>query len=1075
MAGNPDVFALLEEILDSGRTPEEVCRACPELLPEVRRRWKAFNLVDGSLAALFPDPEAPAGADAKVAAPHLNDLPQVPGYRVEAVLGRGGMGIVYRAWHLRLRRAVALKMLLAGPCARPEELERFQREAETVAALCHRNVVQVHDVGEVDGRPYFTMELVEGGNLAEQIQGFPQPARPAAALVATLAEAVQAAHQSGVVHRDLKPTNVLLTADGTPKVTDFGLARRLDGGAGLTLSGTPVGTPSYMSPCQARGDKGAMGPATDVWALGAILYELLTGRPPFRAESATATLRQVVAEDPVAPRRLNPSIPRDLETICLKCLQKAPAGRYASAQALVDDLRRFERGEPIVARPLGRLGRLVRWARRRPAQAALLAIAVLVALAAASGGGWVIGQRAQTARAVEADLREVVRLQQQSALPEARVSLEHAQTRLGDDGPARLRSLVDGARNDQQLLERLEAIRMTRSTFVEGRDNHSADVRFNNARAGREYQRAFRDAGLGEPPDDPDGTAGRVRASAVRVPLVAALDDWAVCSPDGVRRDWILKVARGADPDAWRDRVRDPAAWGDAAALAELARTAPVAEQPPLLLLALGERLHLASGDGIGLLRRVQEQYPDDFWTNFTLARTFYGAWRQGKGDWKAAAAYYQKALDLRPKAVAVHNNLGLVQADVGWLDDNADGHLGPGAITILRRALRIDPDFAPARNNIGLCLKRKGIWWLAIHEYRDALWADPELASAHFNLGEISAGSGLINEAIDHYREALRVDPDFVLAHFHLGIALVAKGRRDEVFEDYPVGVKPLNVFRGSAIAEANAYYWQGYLNDPSWVVARNGLRIPPPDGARLDEAIDHYRQAIRLEPGWDRPHGALGQALLAKRQFAEADAAIGRCLELLPAKEAKIRGNLERLQERCRHLKALEGRLPAIVQGTDKPAAADCLDLAELCFVKKHYATAARLYGEALAAKPKMTEDLCAGHRFNAACAAALAGGGHGDDGAGLGEPERALLRKQARDWLRLDLAAWAAKLDPGQLGDRIQVRKALSPWRDEPDLVGLRDEDALKRLSPAERQECYALWQEVADVLHRAQATP
>ena len=178
---------------------------------------------------------------------------------------------------------------------------------------------------------------------------------------------------------------------------------------------------------------------------------------------------------------------------------------------------------------------------------------------------------------------------------------------------------------------------------------------------------------------------------------------------------------------------------------------------------------------------------------------------------------------------------------------------------------------------------------------------------------------------------------------------------------------------------------------------MARNGLRIPPPDGARLDEAIDHYRQAIRLEPGWDRPHGGLGQALLAKRQFAEADAAIGRCLELLPPEEAKLRGNLERLRERCRHLLALEGRLPGIVRGTDRPAADECLDAAELCFVKSHYATAARLYAEALAAAPRLAEDLRAGHRFNAARAAALAGCGHGDDVAGRGETELKDLRNR------------------------------------------------------------------------------
>src|SRR5271167_3122175 len=371
MSSNPDVLALLEEMLDSGRTPEDVCRDCPQLLPEVRRRWQAFRLVDGSLEVLFPDPEAPPGADAILAVPHPVELPQVPGYRVEALLGRGGMGVVYRAWHLRLNRAVALKMLLAGPCARPEELERFLRESQAVARLGHPNIVQVYDMGDVEGRPYFTMELVEGGNLADQIRGVPQPAHQAAACVATLAEAIHAAHQSSIVHRDLKPANILLTHDGTPKVTDFGLARRLEGDEGLTLSGVPVGTPSYMAPEQARGNRQAIGPATDVYALGAILYELLTGRPPFRAESATATLHQVVTDEPVPPARLNPRVPRDLQTICLKCLQKEPPRRYATAADLAADLGRFLRHEPIRARPVGFAGKLARWARRHPGPAAL--------------------------------------------------------------------------------------------------------------------------------------------------------------------------------------------------------------------------------------------------------------------------------------------------------------------------------------------------------------------------------------------------------------------------------------------------------------------------------------------------------------------------------------------------------------------------------------------------------------------------------------------------------------------------------------------------------------------------------
>ena len=321
-----------------GESPnlEEYCQRFPDLAEQLRLHVG----LDNALETVRPEGET-----------RLRDhgvLPRIPGYEVEAVLGQGGAGVVFRARHLRLGRPVAIKMLLAGAYAGPTELMRFQLEAEAVAGLCHPNVVQLYEVGELEGRPYFTMELVDGGSLAQKLkdQGgrmkdeqrqhsssdssfilLPSSlvhVRWAAELVATLAEAVSVAHHAGIIHRDLKPGNILLTADGTPKISDFGLARRLKGEGGLTWTGIAVGTPSYMAPEQASDKAGPIGPATDVYGLGAVLYELLTGRPPFRAGTPLETLQQVLSQEPVPPSRLKPRVPRDLETVCLKCLRKDP-------------------------------------------------------------------------------------------------------------------------------------------------------------------------------------------------------------------------------------------------------------------------------------------------------------------------------------------------------------------------------------------------------------------------------------------------------------------------------------------------------------------------------------------------------------------------------------------------------------------------------------------------------------------------------------------------------------------------------------------------------------------------------
>jgi hypothetical protein len=311
----------------------------------------------------------------------------VPGYEILCQLGEGGMGVVYLARQVALDRQVALKTLPGGASAEADA--RMKQEAARLAKLSHPNVVQVYDVGEADGRAYFALELMPGGSLADRLRDGPFDPRAAAELVRHLTAGLDATHRVGLVHCDLKPANVLLAADGTPKLADFGLARRYDDADRQTRTGTVRGTPSYMAPEQAAGKVGEFGPGVDVYALGGVLYELLTGRPPFLAASVLETLKQVQSRDPVPPRRLNPGVPADLETVCLKCLEKEPAKRYPSAAALGDDLARFLDGRAVVARRAGPKERAWRWCKRHPSWAALAAVCALAAVAAVVGGVWV--------------------------------------------------------------------------------------------------------------------------------------------------------------------------------------------------------------------------------------------------------------------------------------------------------------------------------------------------------------------------------------------------------------------------------------------------------------------------------------------------------------------------------------------------------------------------------------------------------------------------------------------------------------------------------------------------------------
>ncbi|MBY0227755.1 MAG: serine/threonine protein kinase, partial [Gemmataceae bacterium] len=455
-AERPGLAAFLAEVPEGERSVlfaellhiDLECRRRAGELPAIDDYLPLFPSREGLLREVFagsmPDTGDPLQSEETPAlpAPEGPGGVRAPGYEILEEIGRGGMGVVYKARHLALKRLVALKYILAGRLAHSRHRERFDREALAVARLRHPNIIQIYEIGESDGHAFIALELGDAGNLRDRLAGTPMNPRSAAGLMEPIARAVQHAHRQGVVHRDIKPANVVLAQGGdsimpghrplpefhdktdsgqlpvaycTPKLTDFGLARLLGDEGPLTEFGVAAGTPSYMAPEQATG-AAEPGPAADVWALGATLYECLTGRPPFKAATAVETLRQVAEADPVPPSQLNAAVPRDLETICLKCLAKEPGQRYEGARELAQDLQRFLAGEPILARPASAWERAWRWAKRRPGTAALVGLLVASILAGAIGiawamlyafAGWNEAERNEKqARAAEGDARK---------------------------------------------------------------------------------------------------------------------------------------------------------------------------------------------------------------------------------------------------------------------------------------------------------------------------------------------------------------------------------------------------------------------------------------------------------------------------------------------------------------------------------------------------------------------------------------------------------------------------------------------------------------------------------------------
>jgi len=778
------------ERLGRGERPdaEEYARRYPRLATVFRHILPALQVIHLS-------------ADHRRAAEAAEIEPERPlgDFRIESEIGRGGMGVVYEAVQISLGRRVALKVLPFAAALDAKQLQRFKNEAQAAAHLHHQNIVPVYAVGCERGVHYYAMQFIDGQTVAalilelRQLAGKddrgsriedreamttaqrPVPAkqpdtredhgpkaetsprlslssifdprscffRTVARLGVQTAQALEHAHSLGVVHRDIKPANLLVKGEPGALgpgvhlwVTDFGLAH-CQSQAGLTMTGDLLGTLRYMSPEQALAQPAGVDHRTDLYSLGATLYELLTLEPAFDGRDRQELLRQIAFEEPKAVRRVNEAVPAELETIVLKAMAKSPQERYATAQELADDLGRFLNDEPIRARRPTLVQRTRRWGRRHRPVVWSAAAALLMTLAVLAGSvGWVMrdrtAQQAKIAIEVQAALGDAQRFQREGKWPQAQAAAKRAEALLRDGTPepalaepvqALLRELAE-EEADARLLARLEEIRVLQAEVNVKEDRFVLESAF------PEYRQAFREYGWRVEAMAPEEAAAllRRRPRAVQGTLVAALDHWLILARynKAPETGWLERVLSEADSDPWRQRVRAARWRNDRQALEKLAREVDAAAQPAeeLFLLDVGLRQRGASEAGVALLRRAQEAFPGDFWINHDLGMALQDGQRPRYDE---AIRFLTVAVALRPESAGARLNLGTAFLDQGRFDE---------AIAAFRKTIELKPDYAMAHNNLGIALARKGRLDEAAAALQQAIQLKPDFATAHRNLG---------------------------------------------------------------------------------------------------------------------------------------------------------------------------------------------------------------------------------------------------------------------------------------------------------------------------------------------------
>jgi tetratricopeptide (TPR) repeat protein/serine/threonine protein kinase len=903
-------------------------------------------------------------------------------YRILRELGRGGMGVVYKAEQISLGRKVALKVLPFAAAMDPRQLARFQSEARAAACLHHPNIVPVYAVGCERAVHFYAMQYIEGQSLEALIQEMRRTERPAASSgqdahialtqpgpspdrassprpaderetireleaqkstrpantlpsrrqarayfrrVAELglqaAAALDHAHELGVVHRDIKPANLLLDANGKLWITDFGLAQ-IRSDMRLTASGDLVGTLRYMSPEQALAKRVIVDHRTDIYSLGATLYELLTSKPVFAGADREELLRQIAFTEPKPLRRHNTSVPAELEVIVLKAIEKNPADRYATAKDLADDLERFTRDEPVRARRPSFGRRLRGWCRRHKQLVTGLAVLLATTLFVAAGVLWwqeqeqAASQRrlAATAEAARKDLDEAASWRNDEQWSKALQALKRASGLLEGAGLTSLRHEVDQGLRQVRLVAELNEARLKASeVHVDGSRDYGA--------ADQAYRKAFAGNGLDITALTVEETARRIREFDIHKHLVAALDHWTDVRermPEGDAEP-LRAIARRADDDKWRQDVRDARLANDRDKLARLADAESVLKQPPGNLVLLSYRLDQEKG--VELLRRAQRLYRADFWIHFELA-----------------------------------SRLGLEPATL------------PEAAACLRAALAIQPDSTIALNNLGLVQNHLKQPAEAIATYRLAIQCKRDNACAYVNLGYTLAQEQQLTDALAAYQHAIAIEPRFFLAHINLGCALVDQQdltkakvaflKAKEINSKHPGGYYNLGavLHRLRELSDAEEAYTKAISLQPEFAQAFVNLGNVLQDQKRYFDAETAYRRAIQLQPTWHKVYRNLGIALEAQEKLTEAEAAYRDAIIVRPD-FADAYSNLGALLEKKKNYSAAVAayRQAVELQGDD-PLGVACAynDLGNALKAQRKFSDAVDAYRKAIAADP-------------------------------------------------------------------------------------------------------------------------